>query len=155
MLMFGFPPLCSYLFILLIFQLKNCFRELLQSINTLNASVMHFTTEMKRQRRQKAEETSIQAPVSMESIVSCLADCAKIFVNDFYYLLYQVHGDIYFHKVSGDRPSRYALNLAKKVLSEEVLKQYRLSPQKAGDSSRPDFPPEYDEVVEKIKCKLS
>jgi len=44
---------------------------------------MHLTNEMKRQRKHKVDETYIQVPTSMESIVSSLAACAKIFVYDF------------------------------------------------------------------------
>jgi hypothetical protein len=39
--------------------------------------------------------------------------------------------------VLSDRPSRHGMNLARRLLSEHILSNYRLSPQNGGDSSRP------------------
>ena len=55
--------------------------------------------------------------------------------------------------VPGDRPSRYGMNLARRLLPEHILSDYRLSPQKSGDSSRPPIPEDYSDIIENIKGK--
>lgn len=53
--------------------------------------------------------------------------------------------------LSGRRPSLLGLNAATRVLGEDVLKAYRISPQKS--TGRPALPSEYKEKLDVVKSK--